>query len=137
MFITMRKVSRLKIHSCIMQTNQSLIKATDIDMICLSYLHMSCIVRKPDYCLCENKGADQLCSNCTADQRLCFRYTVFATRIVQFLFFLNLKFQPFSLFWNCTDRFVSDLVRCPEDRFSRVVARMCIGKLIKIYVGSL
>ena len=24
-------------------------------------------------CICENKGADQLCSNCTADQRLCFR----------------------------------------------------------------
>ena len=31
-------------------------------------------MRKPDFCLCENKGADQLCSNCTADQRLCFRY---------------------------------------------------------------
>ena len=29
---------------------------------------------KPDYCLYENKRADQLCSNCTADQRLCFRY---------------------------------------------------------------
>ena len=25
-------------------------------------------------CLCENKGADQLHSNCEADQRLCFRY---------------------------------------------------------------
>ena len=23
----------------------------------------------------KNKGADQLCSNCTAEQRLCFRYT--------------------------------------------------------------
>ena len=30
-------------------------------------------VRKPEFCLCENKDADQLCSNCTADQRLCFR----------------------------------------------------------------
>ena len=30
-------------------------------------------MRKPDFCLCENKDADQLCSNCTADQRLCFR----------------------------------------------------------------
>ena len=30
---------------------------------------------KPDFCLCENKGADQLRSNCEADQRLCFRYT--------------------------------------------------------------
>ena len=32
-------------------------------------------MRKPDFCLCENKGADQLRSNCEADQRLCFRYT--------------------------------------------------------------
>ena len=32
-------------------------------------------MRKPDFCLCENKGADQLCSNCKADQRLYFRYS--------------------------------------------------------------
>ena len=32
-------------------------------------------MRKPDFCLCENKGADQLRSNCEADQRFCFRYT--------------------------------------------------------------
>ena len=31
--------------------------------------------RVPDFCICEDKEADQLCSNCTADQRLCFRYT--------------------------------------------------------------
>ena len=37
-------------------------------------LEMSCIMRKPDFCLCENKGADQLRTNCEADQRLCFRY---------------------------------------------------------------
>ena len=36
---------------------------------------LSRVMRKLDFCLCENKGADQLCSNCTADQRLCFRYT--------------------------------------------------------------
>ena len=30
---------------------------------------------KPTICICENKGADQLRSNCEADQRLCFRYT--------------------------------------------------------------
>ena len=33
------------------------------------------IMRKPDFCLCENKGADQLRSNWEADQRLHFRYT--------------------------------------------------------------
>ena len=32
-------------------------------------------MRKRDYGLCENKGADQLRSNCEADQRLCFRYS--------------------------------------------------------------
>ena len=37
--------------------------------------HMSRIVRKPDFCLCENKGADQLHGNSEADQRLCFRYS--------------------------------------------------------------
>ena len=32
-------------------------------------------MRKPDFCPCENNGADQLRSNyCEADQRLCFRY---------------------------------------------------------------
>ena len=36
---------------------------------------LSRVVRKPDFCLCENKGADQLRSNCEADQCLCFRYT--------------------------------------------------------------
>ena len=29
---------------------------------------------KPTICIAENKGADQLRSNCKADQRLCFRY---------------------------------------------------------------
>ena len=37
--------------------------------------HWSCVMRKPDFCLCENKGADQLCSNCEADQPVCFHYT--------------------------------------------------------------
>ena len=31
-------------------------------------------MRKPAFCICENKAADQLCGNCEADQRLCFRY---------------------------------------------------------------
>ena len=32
-------------------------------------------MRKPDFCLGENKGADQLRGNREADQRLCFRYS--------------------------------------------------------------
>ena len=29
---------------------------------------------KNGFCICENKGADQLRRNCAADQRLCFRH---------------------------------------------------------------
>ena len=36
---------------------------------------VSLIVRKPAFCICENKDADQLRGDREADQRLCFRYT--------------------------------------------------------------
>ena len=56
---------------------------------------MSCVMRKPTFCICGNKDADQLRDNREADQRLCFRYidsTIF--------FFLNTKFQASSnLVW--------------------------------------
>ena len=64
---------------------------------------MSSCTRKPTICICETKGADQLCSNCTADQHLCFRYRdstippLFIPKILAF-------------FCDCADRFVSDLV---------------------------
>ena len=48
-------------------------------------------MRKPAFCICENKDADHLRGNRTADQRICFRYT-----LVQFLYFLNPKFQVSS-----------------------------------------
>ena len=31
-------------------------------------------MRKPTFCICENKDADQLRGDREADQRLCFRY---------------------------------------------------------------
>ena len=37
--------------------------------------HMSLVVRKPAFCICENKDADQLRGDREADQRLCFCYT--------------------------------------------------------------
>ena len=53
-------------------------------------------MRKPDFSLSENKDADQLCG-VTAKLISAF---VFATRIVQFLFYLNPKFQaPSYLLW--------------------------------------
>ena len=36
---------------------------------------MRLVVRKPAFCIWENKEADQLCGDREADQRLCFRYT--------------------------------------------------------------
>ena len=41
----------------------------------ISLYYMSCVVRKPAFCICKNKDADQLRGNCEADQRLCFRFT--------------------------------------------------------------
>ena len=58
------------------------------------HFYMSLVVRNPAFCICRITGADQLCSNCTADQRLCFCY------MVQSLYFLNPKFQASSdLLW--------------------------------------
>ena len=52
---------------------------------------MSLVLRKPAFCICENKDADQLCDDREADQRL-----YFLTQIVQSLFFLNPTFQAAS-----------------------------------------
>ena len=38
------------------------------------YEAMSRAVRKPAFCICENKDADHFRGNREADQRLCFRY---------------------------------------------------------------
>ena len=35
---------------------------------------MSLVMRKPAFCICENKDLDELRGNREADQRLCFRY---------------------------------------------------------------
>ena len=74
-------------------------------------------MRKLDFCLCENKDADQLHGNREADQRLCFRYT--DSTIPLLLKSEISSFYPASV---TTGRFVSDLVGNPEDRFSRVAA---------------
>ena len=46
-------------------------------------------MRKPTFCTCENKDADQLRTNREADQRLCFRYVDSTIPLL----FLNPKFQ--------------------------------------------
>ena len=47
-------------------------KSQQVNDSCLAYL--SRVVRKPAFCICENKDADQLCGNREAYQCLCFRY---------------------------------------------------------------
>ena len=57
---------------------------------------ISLVIKKlPAFCICKNKGADHLRGNREADQltaKLISAF-VFATRIVQSLYFLNPKFQ--------------------------------------------
>ena len=36
--------------------------------------NMSRVIRKPTFCICENKDADQLRGNHECDQRLCFHF---------------------------------------------------------------
>ena len=69
---------------------------------------------------CENKDANQLRGNREADQRLCFRYMASTIPLLP-----KFKiFKPLAIFCDCTARFVSDLVRNPEDRFSRNEAQI-------------
>ena len=68
---------------------------------------MSRVTRKPFFCVCENKDSDKLCTNCTADQRLCFRYN--STSLIQ-----NVKPR------GCAAPFASD----PVDRFPHDEARI-------------
>ena len=76
--------------------------------------HMSLVMRKPDFCICDNKDADQLHGNREADQRLCFRYTDSTTPLLP----KSEIFKPLAIFCDCTARFVWDLVGNPEDRCS-------------------
>ena len=46
-------------------------------------------MRKPPFCICENKEADQLRGNLISA-------IVFATKLVDFLYFVNPKFQASS-----------------------------------------
>ena len=82
---------------------------------------MSRIVRKPEFCLCENKGADQLHGNREADQRLCFRHSDST---------IPLLFQASSSFL-CLYRSVCvGPVRKPHCWFSHEVAQTLIQSLV-------
>ena len=76
-------------------------------------------MRKPAFCICENKDADQLRVNREADQRLCLRYIDSITPLLS-----KSIFKLLAIFCGCTARFVSDLVGNPEDRFSHNEAHL-------------
>ena len=78
-------------------------------------------MRKSYFCICENKDADQLRNNCTADLRLCFRYV---DSTIPLLPKSEIDFKPLTIFCGCTARFVLDLFGNPEDRFYHNEAQM-------------
>ena len=75
--------------------------------------HMSRVVRKPVFCICEHKDADLLISA-----------FVFATYIVQSLYFHIRNFKPLAILCGCAAQFMSDLVRNREARLSHNEAHM-------------
>ena len=85
-------------------------------------------MRKPDFCICENKDADQLRGNRKADQRVCFSYMDSTIPLLPIS-----EIQASSLF-GCTARFVSDLVGNPKDQFSHNEAQLIepVSKSTKI-----
>ena len=76
--------------------------------------------------ICESKGADQLCSNCAADQHLYFSY-IDSTMDPLTLYSLIRHFKPLTIFCGCTVWFVTDLVGNPEDRFSHDAAHQLLS----------
>ena len=88
-------------------------------------------MRKPDFAYAKTKAQIScavtaqliLCSNCTADQGLCFRYTA---RTIPLLLKSKSCFQPTTV-----QIPLSDLVGNPDDRFSCVAAR-----IVSEYMGK-
>ena len=58
---------------------------------------------KSSVCIVENKSADQLHSNCKADQRLCFHFTDSTIALL-------IKSEISTFFCDCTALFVLDLI---------------------------
>ena len=78
-------------------------------------------MRKPAFCKCKNKDADQLRSNRKADLRLCFRYM---DSTIPLLHICIQNFKPLAVLFGFTALFVSEVVGNPEDRFSHNEAQL-------------
>ena len=92
--------------------------------------NMSHFMSKPIFCICRNKGTDQLCGYREADQRLCFCYTDSTIPLLSKS--IDSSFQPSSVTAQtslclCLHRLVCvGPGRKPHCWFSRVTAHMCI-----------
>ena len=73
------------------QSDKARYKCKDPNNIPVRINEPSHDVRNPAFCICENRGTDQLRSNC-----MLISAFVFATKIVQSLFFFNPKLQVAS-----------------------------------------
>ena len=74
-------------------------------------------MRKPVFCICENKGADQLRSNCAADQHLCFHYIDSTTTLP---FKSEISTPPYV----AVQPFCVGPSQKPDDRFSHDTAQL-------------
>ena len=77
--------------------------------------HMSHVMRKPAFAICEQQKRRSACASAQSDQRLC--YSLLRQDNTSSFYIQN--FKPPASFYCCADRFESYLVGNPEDRFSR------------------
>ena len=83
---------------------------------------LSSYMRKPAFCISENKDADLLRGNREAGKRLCFRYIESTIPVLS----KSIYFKLLAIFCGCTARFASDLVGTPKDRFSHNEAHIIL-----------
>ena len=91
--------------------------------------YLNRLMRKPTICICENKDTDQLHGTAKL-----ISACVFATRIEQFLYFLNQKF-PFSSYLP-TARFLSHQFGNDIVGFSRTGRLICFGQAQFVWNGK-
>ena len=78
-------------------------------------------MRKPAFCICENKDADQLCGNREADQRLCVRYMDSTIPLLSKSEISSLKPSSVAV----QPGLCQTWSEIPEDRFSHNEAHIC------------
>ena len=85
----------------------------------MTHFHISCVMRKLDFCLSENKSAYQLRGNRESGQRLCFRYS---DSIIPLLKSKISSFYPSSVIVQAS--LCQTRSKNPKDQFSHVAAHI-------------